>query len=344
MLPLVQRLALVGNSHEIALSFLISSQTRARLSVLHPLCIDRQVVLSVLEYQATFQCAHPARCQRSRSSEAAMVRRSLKATNAQRPNSRRPTVRCHQRFIYLSQNSLLSLKAWMLHLYEVCYPLGFCRERLSHVTSFQGAMTVYRTRRRLSHGRLRFHHLRSFTHFLLSVPPLLRIPTLMLLHRQPRLLSMRHPPSSFPHPLVRPLARPRSDLRLLRRLKASLNSLVLLHLPKMRPRVSILRPRIVKTMLRLASTSQRHLVCPVRGLQLLRLHDRRLPSPLHPRSRRPSCRAHDPIRFLRLPSQRSNLLLWYPLLHFPARAHCRYEHLRHPGAGFRHLALFVGRA
>jgi hypothetical protein len=43
-----QQLALVGNSLETALSFLISSQTRARLSVLHPLCIDRQAVLSVL--------------------------------------------------------------------------------------------------------------------------------------------------------------------------------------------------------------------------------------------------------------------------------------------------------
>jgi hypothetical protein len=45
---------LVGNSHEIAISFLISSQTRAHLlSVLHFLCIGRQVVLPVLEYQGT---------------------------------------------------------------------------------------------------------------------------------------------------------------------------------------------------------------------------------------------------------------------------------------------------
>jgi hypothetical protein len=34
----------------------------------------------------------------------------------------------------------------MLHLYEVCYPLDFYRERVSHVSSFQEAMTVYRTR------------------------------------------------------------------------------------------------------------------------------------------------------------------------------------------------------
>jgi hypothetical protein len=80
------------SSHEIAHNFLISSQTRADLSILHPLCIDRLVVLSVLEYQATFLCAHRARCQRSRSGEAVMVRRSRKATNAQRPNSRKPTV------------------------------------------------------------------------------------------------------------------------------------------------------------------------------------------------------------------------------------------------------------
>jgi hypothetical protein len=56
----------------------------------------------------------------------------------------------------------------------------------SHASSFQGAMTIYRTRRRLSHGRLRFHHLRSFNHYLPSaLPLLLRIPTLMLLRHQP---------------------------------------------------------------------------------------------------------------------------------------------------------------
>jgi hypothetical protein len=196
-------------------------------------------------------------------------------------------------------------------------------------------MTVYRTRRRLSHGRLRFHHLGSFIHFLLSVLPLLlRIPTL---------ISMRHPPLSFPHLPVRPLVPPRSNLRHLRRLKASPNSLVRPHLPKMRRRASIFRHRTVKMMFRSASTLQRRLVCPVRGLQLLRLHDRRLPSSLHPRSRRPSCRERDLIRFLRPPSQRFNLLLWHPLLRFPAQAHCPCEHLRHLGAGFRHLTLFVGR-
>jgi hypothetical protein len=131
----------------------------------------------------------------------------------------------------------------------------------------------------------------------------------MLLRHQPPLLLMRHPPSNFPHLLVRPLAPPRLNLRHLPRLKAFPNSLVRPHLPKMRRRASILRPRILKMMFRSASTLQRHLVCPVRGLQLLRLHDRGPPSLLHPRSRRPSCRAHDRIRFLRLPSQRSNLRL-----------------------------------
>jgi hypothetical protein len=108
--------------------------------------------------------------------------------------------------------------------------------------------------------------------------------------------------------------------------------------------VSILRPRIVKMMFRSASSLQQHLVCPVRGLQLLCLHNCRLPSPLHPRSRQPSYCVRDPIRFLRLPSQRSNLLLQDPLLCFPAQAYCLCEHLHHPGAGFLHLALFVERA
>jgi hypothetical protein len=65
-------------------------------------------------------------------------------------------------------------------------PLCFHRESVYHFSSFQGAMTVYRTHRRLSHGRLRFHHPKSFNHFLPSVLPLLLgIPTLMLLHHQP---------------------------------------------------------------------------------------------------------------------------------------------------------------
>ena len=91
--------------------------------------------------------------------------------------------------------------------------------------------------------------------------------------------------------------------------KAFTNSLARPRLPKMRQRSSILRPRNLKTMSRSASTLQRHLVFPVRGLQLLHLHDRRLPSLLHPHSRRPGCHAHDRISFLRLPSQRSNLRL-----------------------------------
>ena len=142
----------------------------------------------------------------------------------------------------------------------------------------------------------------------------------------------------------RPLSPPRSNLRHHRRPKASPNSLVRPHLPKMKRRASILCPQIVKMMFQSASRLQRHLVCPVGGLQLLPLHDRRLPSPLLPRSPRPSCRMHDPIRFLRLPSRRSNFLLQDHPLRFPTRAHCPYEHPRLPGAGFLHLALFVGRA
>jgi hypothetical protein len=188
-------------------------------------------------------------------------------------------------------------------------PLGFYRERVPHISFFQGAMTVYRTRRSLSPGRLRFHHLRSFNHSLISVPPLLlKILTLMLLHHKLRHLLMWHPPSNFPH-LARPSAPPRSNSRHLRRLMASPNSLVRPHLSKMKRTASILHPRIPKMMFRSALTSQRHLVCPVRGLQHLRQHDRRLPSPLHPHSRRPSCPEHDPIHFFRLPSQRLNLLL-----------------------------------
>ena len=138
------------------------------------------------------------------------------------------------------------------------------------------------------------------------------------------------------------LAPPRSNLRHPRRLKASPNSLVRPHLLKMRWRASILHPRIL--MFRSAPTLQRHLACLVRGLQLLRLHDRRPPSLLQPRLRRPSYRAHDPIRFLRRLSQRPKPLLQHPLLRFPAQAHCPYERPRHLEAGFLHLALFVGRA
>ena len=55
---------------------------------------------------------------------------------------------------------------------------------------------------------------------------------------------------------------------------------------------------------------------------------------LHPRSRRPSCREHDPIRFLRLPSQRPKPPLQHPLQRFTAQAHFPYEHLRHLGGWF----------
>jgi hypothetical protein len=40
---------------------------------------------------------------RLQSSKEAMVRRSQRATNAQRLKSRKPTVQCHQRFIYLPE-------------------------------------------------------------------------------------------------------------------------------------------------------------------------------------------------------------------------------------------------
>jgi hypothetical protein len=114
------------------------------------------------------------------------------------------------------------------------------------------------------------------------------------------------------------LAPPGSNLKHLRRLKDLLNTLVRPHLPKMRRRASILRPRVLKMMFRSASTLQRHLGCPVRGLQRLRLHDRRLSSLLH-RSRRPSCRAHNRIGFLRLPSQRFNPRLQHRICAFPCR-------------------------
>ena len=53
MLPQRQRLALVGSSQGITLSFLISSLIQASLSVFHPLCIGLLVVMSVLDYPAT---------------------------------------------------------------------------------------------------------------------------------------------------------------------------------------------------------------------------------------------------------------------------------------------------
>jgi hypothetical protein len=204
-------------------------------------------------------------------------------------------------------------------------------------------MKVYRTCRRLLHGRLRYHHPRSFNYFHPDVLLLLMMtPTPRLLRLQRQLPLTRHPPSFSLLLLVRPLAPPRSNLRLRRRLKVSLISLI--HLLKMRREASTLHLRVVKVVARLASTLQRHLVLPVRGLQHLRLHVRRLPSPLHPRSYRPNCRAHDQIRFLRLPSQTVSRLVRHPLLHFPAQAHCPHEHLRHLGPGFRHLAHFAGRA
>ena len=52
VLPHGQRLALVGSSHGIALSFLISSVIQASLSVLGPRCVDLLVVMSVLECPA----------------------------------------------------------------------------------------------------------------------------------------------------------------------------------------------------------------------------------------------------------------------------------------------------
>ena len=55
-----QWLTLVGSSQGIALSFLVLSQRRTSLHILHPLCIDLLVLLAiilVLEYPATFLCA-----------------------------------------------------------------------------------------------------------------------------------------------------------------------------------------------------------------------------------------------------------------------------------------------
>ena len=171
-------------------------------------------------------------------------------------------------------------------------------------------MKAYRTLRPPLHGRSRFHHLRSFIHFLPSILSLLlMIPTPRRLRLQPQLPLMRNPPVNSLLLLVRPLAPPKSNLRLRRRLQTFLTSLVHLRYPKMRRGASTLCPRIVKMMVPLASTLQRHLVLPVRGLQHLRLHVRKLPSPLHPRSLQPSCRAHDLIRCLRLPSQTVNHLL-----------------------------------
>ncbi|KAH9994038.1 hypothetical protein BJV77DRAFT_332278 [Russula vinacea] len=168
------------------------------------------VVLLALEYQATFLCDHRVRYQRSRLTEMAMPGHSRKATNAQRPNSRKPT------------NSLPSLKAPTLNLHE-------------------GAMKAYRTLRPPLHGRSRFHHLRSFIHFLPSVLSLLlMIPTPRRLRLQPQLPLMRNPPLNSLLLLVRPLAPPKSNLRLRRRLQTFLTSLVHLRYPKMRRGASTL--------------------------------------------------------------------------------------------------------
>ena len=167
-------------------------------------------------------------------------------------------------------------------------------------------MKAYRTLRPPLHGRLRFHHPKSFIHFLPSVLSLLlMIPTPRRLRLQPLLPLMRNPPLNSLLLLVRPLAPPKSNLRLRRRLQTFLTSLVHPRYPKMRRGASTLCLRIVK-MVRLASTLQRHLVLPVRGLQHLRLHVRKRPSLLHPHSLQPSCRAHDQIRCLRLLSQTVN--------------------------------------
>jgi hypothetical protein len=171
-------------------------------------------------------------------------------------------------------------------------------------------MKAYRTLRRLLHGRSRFHHPRSFIHFLPSALSLLpMIPTPRRLRLQLQLPLMRNPPLSSLLLLVRPLAPPKLNLRLLRHLQTSRTSLVHLRYPKMRRGALTLCLRVVKVMVRSASTLQRHLVLLVRGLQHLRLHVRKLPSPLHPRSLQPSRHAHDQIRYLRLPSQTVNHLL-----------------------------------
>jgi hypothetical protein len=311
VLPQGRRLALVGSSQGIALSFLISSRRRASLSVLHPLCIDLLVVILVLEYPATFLCARRPRCQGSQFSETAMLGHSRRVTNAPRPNSRKPTVRCHQRFRFRfrlsqNQNSLLSLKALVLTLYEVRCSFVIFLERGLRFPSSQEVMKAYRTRRHLSRGRLKSHRPRNFNLFLPSVLLLLlRIPTPTLLRLQPRLPLTRHLSSSSPLLLVRPSALPKSNLRRRRRLKASPTSPIHLHRLKMRRGTLTLCPRLVKVTVR---SSQRPLVLPVRGQQHLRLHARRHPSPLRPRSHRPRCRAHGQTRFLRRPSRTVNRL------------------------------------
>jgi hypothetical protein len=62
-------------------------------------------------------------------------------------------------------------------------PLRFLSRKSFLCFVFPGSDDVYRTRRHLSYGQLRFRHLKSFNWFLVSVLPLLlRILTLMLLH------------------------------------------------------------------------------------------------------------------------------------------------------------------
>ena len=205
-------------------------------------------------------------------------------------------------------------------------------------------MKAYKMRRHLSRGRLKSHHLRNFSRFLSSVLLLLlRIPTPTLLPLQPQPPLTRHLSSSSPLLLVHPSALPKSNSRPRRHLKASPTSPIHLHRPKMRRGTPMLCPRLVKVMARLPSTLRRLLVLPVRGLRHLRLHARRLPSPLRRHSHRPRCRAHGRTRFLRRPSRTVNRLPWHPLLRFPVQAHCPHELLCRLGPGFRHLVHFVGR-
>jgi hypothetical protein len=176
----------------------------------------------------------------------------------------------------------------------------------------------------------------------MPLPKTILIPRPLLL--QPQLPLIQFLPLSSPLLLVRPSALLKSSLKLPLLLKVSPISPI--HLHRLRTIQEELMPclRIAEMVVRSMLPSQRHLVHQVRGPQRLRLHVRRLPSPLQRRLRQLICRVHDQIRFLRPPLPMDKLPLYRTLLRLPAQAHSPCEHLRHLGAGFRHLVHFVGKA
>jgi hypothetical protein len=111
----------------------------------HFLCINQQVVLSVLEYQATFLCAHRARCQRSRSSKVTMVicsRSDLLPSHIQActvlqrlQHYLSPFSPLHHRSIHLNntstslsnQHSMLLNANWLAHGIAIC-----TRRKIAH--------------------------------------------------------------------------------------------------------------------------------------------------------------------------------------------------------------------